>query len=268
MLRQSRITKTGYGLRTAGIFVAIILGYLLLRAIPPVGRVFARVEHTFVVLGTGIGGVISRVTSSEASTSSKLNLCTTQLAAAATHIATLQNDAKNVSELEATIGYVNEAHVKGVAARIVTRSLPETSVLTIDKGSNDGIVSGSAVTIADGHLLGVITEVASGSAQVRLVHSQASSIPAMIVGSDRTIGLVEGQEGTVLRMQYIPLDANVHEGDVVVTSGLAGGLPANIVIGLVTSVISVETAPFLEALIEPLYDDRTWTNVLVLSPTL
>ncbi len=267
MLRQSRITKTGYGLRTAGIFVAIVLGYLLLRAIPPVGRVLARVEHGFVVLGTGIGGIISRVTSSESSTNSKLNVCTTQLALATTQVAGLSDEAKNIKELEAMLGYVAESHVTGVAARIVTRSLPETSELTIDKGSSDGVVSGSAVTIADGHLLGVVTSVANGSAQVRLVHSQASSIPAMIINSDRTIGLVEGQEGTVLRMQYIPLDANVHEGDVVVTSGLAGGLPANIVIGLVTSVISVETAPFLEALIEPLYDDRTWTNVLVLSPT-
>ncbi|HCC83776.1 TPA: hypothetical protein DEP96_02920 [Candidatus Uhrbacteria bacterium] len=267
MLRQSRITKTGYGLRTAGIFVAIVLSYLVLRAIPPVGRVLARVEHGFVVIGTSVGGLISRITSSEVSANSKLNVCTTQLASTTKQVADLSDQAKSITELEAMVGYLNESHVTGVAARIVTRSLPETSELTIDKGSSDGVVSGSAVTIADGHLLGVVTEVASGSAQVRLVHSQASSIPAMIVNSDRTIGLVEGQDGTILRMQYIPLDANVHEGDVVVTSGLAGGLPANIVIGLVTSVISEETAPFLQALIEPLYDDRIWTNVLVLSPT-
>lgn len=267
MLRQSRITKTGYGLRTAGIFVALVVGYMLLRAIPPVGRVLARVEHGFVVLGTSIGSVIARVTSSESSINSKLNVCTTQLAATTVQVAGLSNEVKNIKELETMLGYVAESNITGIAARIITRSLPETSELTIDKGSNDGVMSGTAVTIADGHLLGVITSVASGSAQVRLVHSQASSIPAMIVGSDRTIGLVEGQEGTVLRMQYIPLDANVHEGDVVVTSGLAGILPANLVIGLVTSVISVETAPFLEALIEPLYDDRTWTNVLVLNPT-
>jgi cell shape-determining protein MreC len=267
MLRQSRITKTGYGLRTAGIFFAIIIGYLLLRAIPPVGRVFNRLEHGLVVIGTGIGGIISRVTSSESSTNSQLNICSDRLAEASVQITNLSEQAKNISELESLLGYIQEAKVVGVVARIITRSLPETAEVTIDKGSQDGIVSGSAATIGRGHLLGVVGSVNSGSAQVRLVNSKVSSIPAMIINTSRTIGLVEGQNGSVLRMQYIPLDATIHEGDVVVTSGLAGNLPANIVIGIVTSVIKVETAPFQEALIEPLYDDRTWTNVLVLSST-
>ncbi len=268
MLRQSRLSKTGYGVRTAGLFVALVAAYLLVRAIPPVGRVLAHFEHGVLVVGTGVGGIIARVTSSEASTEAKLQACTDTLAASTIQVADLSSQAAGLKELQALIGYQAEAHVTGVAAQIVTRSLPDASLITIDKGADDGLVSGSAVTIAGGHLLGVVTDVAAGSAQVRLLSSAHSSIPAMIVNSAHTIGLVEGQEGTVLSMQYIPLDSTLREGDVVVTSGLAGGLPSGLVIGLVTKVISVETAPFLEALIEPLYDDRTWTNVLVLTPSL
>lgn len=137
--------------------------------------------------------------------------------------------------------------------------------MTIDKGTSEGVYEGSAVVVADGHLLGVVIEARESTADVRLVHSKASNVPATILGKTRTIGLIEGQEGSLLRMQYIPEDAVIREGDIVVTSGLESELPQGIAIGLITGITKEDTAPFLEALIEPLYDARVSTNVLVVS---
>ncbi|MBI1908025.1 hypothetical protein HYS28_01230 [Candidatus Uhrbacteria bacterium] len=255
--------RTPRGIRTAIIFAAMVAAYLLLRSIPPVGVLLGYVEHGMVVAGTGVGNVIGRMFSSEESVSTALAACEERLGDATVREAALFEDAKSVAELEAIIGYMRESGTTGTAARITARSLPDAAMVTIDKGSADGIATGMAVVVADGHLFGVVSDVFYGSARVRLVHSRDSSIPATILGKTRTIGLVEGQEGSVLRMRYIPEDAAIAEGDIVVTSGLAAELPQGIVVGLVTSVISEDTAPFLEALIEPLYDARTWTNVLV-----
>lgn len=246
-------------------FLAVVLAYFLLRAIPPVGRLFHFVEHGLVVAGTSVGGVIGRVFSSEDSMSAQLAACTENLHTVTAREAALRQELRNITELEQLIGYVEESNVTAIAARVTNRSLPTAGTVTIDKGTDDGIQDGSAVVVGEGQLLGTIVAVDTDSATVRLVHVRQSKVPAAIWGRTRTIGLVEGQNGSVLHMEFIPIDATVNEGDLVVTSGLDGALPPNIVIGLVTSVIHEDTAPFLEALIEPLYDAREWTNVLVIA---
>lgn len=247
------------------IFLAVVMVYFLLRAVPPVGRLFGHVEHGLLVAGTGVGGVVGRVLSNENSVSANLAACKEDLQTITAREAALRQELRNVSELEQLLGYVNESGAVALAARITNRSLPEAGTVTINKGSDDGIRDGSAVMVGDGQLLGTVTAVDTSSATVRLVHQRQSKVPAAIWGRTRTIGLVEGQNGSVLHMEFIPVDATINEGDLVVTSGLDGALPPNIVIGLVTSVIREDTAPFLEALIEPLYDAREWTNVLVIA---
>lgn len=262
LFRSQRVDKR---VRSAAIFLAVVLAYFLLRAIPPVGRLFGYVEHGLVVAGTSVGGVVGRVFSSEDSVSAKLTACTEDVQTVTAREATLRQELRNVTELEALLGYVQESGATAIAARITNRSLPEAGTVTIDKGVDDGVLDGSAVVVGDGQLLGTVIDIDTGSATVRLVHQKESKVPAAIWGRTRTIGLVEGQNGSVLHMEFIPTDATINEGDLVVTSGLDGGLPPNIVVGLVTSVIREDTAPFLEALIEPLYDAREWTNVLVVA---
>lgn len=235
-----------------------------MRVVPPVGRVFGYFEHGLVVAGTAVGGVLGRVFLNSDSVSAQLGKCTENVQTLTAREVELRQSLRNVEEMEALLGYVRLTGTEGVAARVISRSLPAAGTVTIDKGSQDGVTVGSAVVVGDGQLLGTVIEAEAILSTVRLVHEKQSKIPAAIWGSSRTIGLVEGQSGSVLHMAFIPVDTNIADGDLVVTSGLDGGLPANIVIGLVTSVIREDTAPFLNALIEPLYDAREWTSVLVI----
>lgn len=265
-LRFFRTPRLDKRVRSAALFLAVVLVYLLLRAVPPFGRVLGYVEHGLVMTGTAVGGVLGRLFTSETSVAAKLSTCTEDLQMVTAREATLRQELRNVTELEELLGYVRSTGAVAIAARITNRSLPEAGSVTLDKGSADGIAVGSAVVVGDGQFFGTVIAVDVQHATVRLVHEKQSNVPAAIWGTTRTIGLVEGQNGSVLRMKFIPLDATIREGDVVVTSGLEGDIPANIVIGLVTSVVHEDTAPFLEARIEPLYDAREWTNVLVITP--
>lgn len=262
-MRFFRSQHLGTHVKSAVIFLALVLGYFLLRAIEPVGKIFRSAEHGLVIIGTSAGNMASRVFTSAESTATQLVTCTESLQAVTARESILRQDLRDVTELEQLLGYVRTNSVSAVAARIINRTLPEVGTVAIDKGTANGIVQGSAVVVGDGQLFGTIIATSENSATVRLVQERASKVPAAILGTTRTIGLVEGQSGSVLRMEYIPSDATIAEGDLVVTSGLGGGLPPNIVIGLVTTIIHNDTAPFLEALIEPLYDPREWTNVLV-----
>lgn len=262
--RAQRIDKR---LRQAAIFLAVVLVYFLLRAVPPIARAFGYFEHGLVVVGTSVGNIVGRVLTSEDAVTTKLTACTEDLQMVTAREATLRQSLRNVSELEALLGYVGRAETSGIAARIANRALPAVGTVTIDRGTTDGVREGYAVIVGDGQLFGVVIAADATHATVRLVHERQSKIPAAIWGYNRTLGLVEGQNGSVLHMAYIPVDSTIKEGDLVVTSGLDGALPANIVIGLVTNIMREDTAPFMEALIEPLYDAREWTNVLVIPPT-
>lgn len=262
IFRSQRLEK---GIRSTAIFLAVVLAYFSLRAIPPVRTVLGYAEHGLVVVGTGIGTLIGRVFANSDAVSTARDVCEERLRTVTEREAALRQELRDVTELEQLLGYVRENATHAVAAKILVRSLPHEGTVTIDKGTEDGVTEGSAVVVGDGQLFGTVVQADAQSARVRLVQEKESNIPAAILGSTRTIGLVQGQNGSVLHMEYIPSDAAIAVGDLVVTSGLDGGLPPHIVVGLVTSVVHEDTAPFLQALIEPLYDAREWTNVLVLT---
>ncbi|MCR4311893.1 MAG: hypothetical protein NUV56_01280, partial [Candidatus Uhrbacteria bacterium] len=101
---------------------------------------------------------------------------------------------------------------------------------------------------------------------VRLSTDRASQVPSAILGKRRTIGMVEGQEGALLAMDFVPQDADVAPGNIVVTSGLDGSIPEGLVIGTISDVIIQESAPFKRAIIEPLHDPREWSTMLIIPP--
>ena len=71
--------------------------------------------------------------------------------------------------------------------------------------------------------------------------------------------------GGTLRMTFIPLDATVQEGDLVITSGLGGNFPPDIVIGQVTSIRQFEFELYQEAEIRSLNNFDTLEIVLVIT---
>ncbi|MBZ0277824.1 MAG: hypothetical protein K8I60_16880, partial [Anaerolineae bacterium] len=80
----------------------------------------------------------------------------------------------------------------------------------------------------------------------------------------RAEGSIVGRAGG-LRMSLIPLGSTVEQGDLVLTSGLGGNLPPDIVIGVVTSARQFEFELYQEAEIQSLNDFNTLEIVLVVT---
>jgi len=124
-----------------------------------------------------------------------------------------------------------QAHpeLKLLSVRVI--GLDPTSLydsLVIDRGSDDGVSSGMAVTSL-GVLIGKINQVSPENSRVLLVISKDSIIQVMLSGS-RTDGILKGGISG-MTLQDIPLDTQVAANENVITSGLGGGLPKGIFVG-------------------------------------
>lgn len=117
--------------------------------------------------------------------------------------------------------------------------------ITINRGSKDGLKPGLAV-IAEGTLVGKISEVSARTAKVFLVNNPDFKVNGLVQES-RASGTVRGQLGSGLMMDKVPQGEDIKPGYTVITSGLGGEFPKGILIGRVESVDQSENAIFQTA---------------------
>ncbi len=251
-------------LKRAGIFCGALLLWWALSFVSALAPFFHAIESSLYSVSASVGRATGRFFAREDALSSQLQVCSGKLGSAVVAAADVDARQREVEEWRALVGYTTREKKQGIAARVIARDTPNGAMVTIDRGSDDGIALGSAVIIGDGILFGTIAELQTNSSSIRLTENSESSIPGTIQGTQNTLGLVNGQEGALLTMDYIPQDSTLAENAIVVTSGLGGRIPQGIVIGTVTAVIREASAPFIRASITPVHDPREWTSVMVL----
>lgn len=137
---------------------------------------------------------------------------------------------------------------------------------TIDKGSQDGIEK-NMVVLAFGGLVGKVEEVGSNYAKVSSIINGTYSVSAKTLRSDDE-GFVKGDisnKGT-LKMEYIDKDAEIKEGDEIVTSHLSDIYPAGITIGYVTEVYLDNNNKLSKtAIVSPGVDFKHLEKVLIIN---
>jgi rod shape-determining protein MreC len=144
-----------------------------------------------------------------------------------------------------------------LGAEVAVRS-PDAGrrVLTIARGSRDGVAPGMAVIGQSpgvaAALVGIVETVGPRSAEVLLITDVGSQISGRVIHEGRAdVGLVQGQwqRGSRLRLEQISRSIPIEPGDPVVTAGLTAALklpfdlaavPPNIPIGSVDQVSTAE----------------------------
>jgi rod shape-determining protein MreC len=139
--------------------------------------------------------------------------------------------------------------------------------IVLGLGSDDGIKSGHVV-LSDQGLVGRVSEVGTNYSKVLLVTDSSSVVSALVQGS-RATGIVRGQFGDSLIMDWLLQTEPVKEGDVVITAGLGIGeelrslYPKGLVIGKIAQVKPAEAAAYNRAIVTPAVDLRRLEYVLV-----
>ena len=126
-----------------------------------------------------------------------------------------------------------------IGARVYSKdSSSWFSTFYIDKGTDDGLFEGANVMCGDG-LAGIIIECNADSSKVRSVINDSTKISAKILPSN-SICTLEGnistyEDGTLI-VKNIDKDADVNEGDKVVTSHISERYHPGITIGYIDNI--------------------------------
>lgn len=125
---------------------------------------------------------------------------------------------------------------KWMSARIIsTDNNRARQRYTVDRGAVHQVTKGQTV-IAGGGLAGQALRVGPWSTEIILLSDPEHAVPVQIARTgQRTLALGTGREGG-LTLPLLPLQTDIREGDLLVTSGLGGVFPAGYPVATVTRV--------------------------------
>jgi rod shape-determining protein MreC len=177
----------------------------------------------------------------------------------------LQQQVTETNILSALVDFAraNPEYTYKAAAVIGRDPSPFLRYIIINAGSNEGILPGMPV-VTDKGLVGRVDAVIAEGARVQLVTDSASAVNIRMQSSNTEAILIGSITGD-LTLDMIPQDANIQVGDVVLTSGLGGDYPANLLVGQVVSVRRLQSELFQQAAIQPNVDYNQLQFILLIT---
>ena len=188
---------------------------------------------------------------------------------------------ENVQLREAAFQAQQAAKLTEVAKTLSFESVPATVIardpsnilatIVLGVGTDEGVKVGHVVLSQQG-LVGRVSEVGTNYAKVLLITDPSHTLSALVEGS-RATGIVRGQYGDSLIMDWILQTESVKVGDTVVTAGLGLGdelrslYPKGLVVGRILQLQNAEAAAYKRAIVAPAVDLRKLENVLVVKTT-
>jgi rod shape-determining protein MreC len=149
------------------------------------------------------------------------------------------------------------------AAAVIGRDpSPFLRYIIINRGSDDNIRKGMPVVTQQG-LVGRIDAVTANASRVQLITDSAAVVNAKIQPSGAQ-AVLKGQVTGDLILDLIPQGTQFEIGNLVLTSGLGGGYPPNIVIGQVSGIRSQPQDLFQTASVQSVVDFNQLEIVLVI----
>ena len=140
---------------------------------------------------------------------------------------------------------------------------PFLHYVIINRGSDDSLVRGMPVVSQQG-LIGRIAAVTSGASRVQLITDPDSAINVRIEPSGAE-AILSGSITGDISLDLVPQDTDINPGDLVLTSGLGGNYPPNILIGQVASVRQRPFELFQTASVQPVVDFSNLEIALVIT---
>jgi rod shape-determining protein MreC len=176
----------------------------------------------------------------------------------------LQQEVGQTQVLAALVDFIRvRPENEYAAAAVIGRDpSPFLHYVIINRGSNEGILRGMPVVTNQG-LIGRVDAVIADAARVQLITDPASSVNVRLQNAETEASLVGSVTGDLI-LELIPQDIYVQPGDLVLTSGLGGGYPPDLIIGQVVNVRSRDFDLFQQATVQPVVDFNRLEIVLVI----
>lgn len=177
-----------------------------------------------------------------------LRLKQLQLESQLQRYAALEAENRRIRELLHASGRLTDQ--AAIANIIASNQDPYRQQITLDKGARDGVYRGQAIVDASG-VLGQIVQVNPTSSVGLLLTDPDHGIPVEVNRTGlQAIALGQGT-GQGLRLPFLPANAEVQKGDLIVSSALGGRFPAGYPVARVESIQHTPGGHFKEAIATP-----------------
>ena len=141
---------------------------------------------------------------------------------------------------------------------------PFSRKVVIDKGSQSGIQAGEPV-IDDVGVIGQVTRVYLLMSEVTLLSDKDQAIPLQVLRTGLRAIAYGGAEGGMLDLRFMPANADIRNGDVLVTSGIDGTYPPGLPVATVARIERDAAYAFARVTLAPTAGIDRYRQVLVLS---
>lgn len=182
-----------------------------------------------------------------------------------TQIIELQQQINESKVLYALLDFAREnPENQYIASSVIGRDpSPFLHYIIIDHGSDRGIKFGMPVVTQNG-LVGTVDAVTSGASRVQLINDPASVVNVRLESTNTEV-IMEGSVTGDIHLNMIPQDFIIPTGEVVLTSGLGGKYPPNILVGQVSGMRQLTNELFQSANVQPVVDFTNLSVVLVIT---
>ncbi|MCD4706094.1 rod shape-determining protein MreC, partial [bacterium] len=123
-----------------------------------------------------------------------------------------------------------------ISVYITGRDPLDSSIFVINQGFVSGLEKGMPVIIENGILIGKLISVEENFSHFVLITDNRSEISVSINNEEKISGLARGNYNLGLKMELIPIDKKIKEGDVVVTSGAEKFMPKGLIVGKILKI--------------------------------
>jgi rod shape-determining protein MreC len=175
----------------------------------------------------------------------------------------LREELYRAGRLEEFSAYRFETGFAGMAAQVIGESPdPWTRTIVVNRGSREGLSRSLPVVTPDG-LVGNVIETSDHSSIVRLIVDRSSRVP-VLVSRSRARAILEGESSGTCQLKYLDRTEDVRQGDIVITSGLAGVYPRGIEVGTISEVLSESYGLYQYAKVLPKAPVNRLEDVLII----
>jgi rod shape-determining protein MreC len=139
-------------------------------------------------------------------------------------------EAGRTAEMRRLLDLRDRTRLSTRAAEIIgTSATTDFKTITIDRGTDDGVLTDMAVVSPAG-AVGRIVMPTRRAAKVQLLIDRSAAV-AVVAERSRAQAVAFGTGDAALRLEYLPATADIAEGDVLVTSGIDGIYPPGFLVG-------------------------------------
>ena len=151
----------------------------------------------------------------------------------------LKTENKNLKNL---LHHFETPEIKAYSARVIAQTNNAFSnSLILYIGTNHNLIKSGYAVVNKSGLIGRIDTISGNYARVTLITDINSKIP-VVSSKSRDRGILIGDNSSELKLIYTPLMPEFHINDILVTSGIGGGIPSDIPVAKIKKIGDIITA--------------------------